>query len=176
MCNYDLFKSENEMEKILISACLLGEKVRYDGNAISISEKILDQWSVDGRIIPVCPEVDAGMTIPRAPAEISNGDGNDVLEDNALVFENEGNNVTGYFRIGADIALSLCKKHDVKIALLTENSPSCGSSLIYDGTFKGIKKAGIGVTTALLQENGIQVFNQFSILEANKALQNITRK
>ena len=162
------------MEKILISACLLGKRVRYDGNSLPISERILKQWQSDGRVISVCPEVDAGMSIPRAPAEISKGDGNDVLADDALVLDRNGKNVTEYFINGAELALSLCKKHDVKFALLAESSPSCGSKTIYDGRFVGNKKTGVGVTTALLQKNGIQVFSQFSISAANKALQRIT--
>ncbi|MCP3901276.1 MAG: DUF523 domain-containing protein [Desulfobacteraceae bacterium] len=155
------------MEKILISACLLGKKVRYNGNPLSINENIIDKWNYEKRIISVCPEVNAGMSIPRLPAEILKGDGNDVLSGNAFVYNKSGQDVTEYFINGANLALSLCKQHDIKIALLKESSPSCGSTSIYDGSFKGNLIKGVGVTTALLKKNGIQVFSEFSISEAN---------
>lgn len=163
------------MEKILISACLLGKRVRYDGNSLSLSEQILQQWRSDGRIVAVCPEVDAGMSIPRPPAEISKGDGNDVLVGGALVIDSNGKNVTEYFMNGAEVALSLCKTEGIKFALLAESSPSCGSNTIHDGRFTGNKKTGVGVTTALLQKNGIQVFSQFSVSAADRALQRASR-
>lgn len=166
---------EGEMKKVLISACLLGKRVRYDGNALSISAKILDQWIAAGRVISVCPEVDAGMSIPRAPAEIFEGGGYDVWADTAVVVEDTGMDVTAHFKNGAQIALELCIKHSIKVAVLTENSPSCGSSAIYDGSFTGKKIDGIGVTTALLKENGIEVFSQHNIESANKVLQQENR-
>ena len=58
------------MEFVLISACLLGKQVRYDGNALSVSSVVLSKWISDGIIISICPEVKAGMRIPRTPAEI----------------------------------------------------------------------------------------------------------
>ncbi len=154
------------MNKILISTCFLGKKVRYNGNPLLISDNIIDKWNSEKRIISVCPEVDAGMSIPRSPAEILKGDGNDVLSGNAFVYNKNGQDVTDYFINGAKIALSLCKQHDIKIALLKESSPSCGSTSIYDGSFKGNLIKGVGVTTALLKKNGIQVFSEFSISEA----------
>lgn len=158
------------MEKILISACLLGKKVRYDGGTLSVVEGIVQQWRSSGQIVSVCPEVDAGMSIPRPPAEITGGDGYGVLTGSAQVFENTGVDVTSYFKAGARIALDLCRKHNIKVAVLTENSPSCGSTAIYDGQFADEKKAGVGVTAALLKNSGIQVFSQHQIEQANSAL------
>ena len=108
------------MEKILVSSCLLGRRVRYDAGALPVSDRILEQWKTDGRIVPVCPEVDAGMSIPRAPAEISGGSGRDVLEGSAFVLDKTGQDVTGYFMTGASLALALCDQYDIKIAILTE--------------------------------------------------------
>lgn len=158
------------MEKVLISACLLGKRVRYDGNALSISEEIIDQWMASGRVISICPEVDAGMSIPRAPAEILEGDGYGVWMGTALVVEDTSIDVTGFFKKGAQRALALCRKYDIKVAVLTENSPSCGSSSIYDGSFTSKKIDGVGVTAALLKKNGIEVFNQHNIESANKKI------
>ena len=163
------------MEKVLISACLLGKRARYDGNALSVSVKILDQWMAAGRVISVCPEVDAGMSIPRAPAEIFKGDGYGVWAGTVLVVEDEGTDVTAFFKKGAQMALELCIKHNINVAVLTENSPSCGSSAIYDGSFTSKKIDGLGVTVALLKRNGVEVFSQDNIEMANKALQRTSR-
>jgi uncharacterized protein YbbK (DUF523 family) len=163
------------MEKVLMSACLLGKNVRYDGNALSMTEKILTQWMEAGRVVPVCPEVDAGMSIPRSPAEILDGDGYGVWAGSALVVEKTGLDVTMYFKKGAQIALQLCRENNIKVAILTENSPSCGSAAIYDGSFTNTKTDGFGVTAALLKENGIEVFNQHNIQNANDALLRISR-
>ncbi len=158
------------MEKILISACLLGKPVRYNGRVLSFDSQILKQWENDGRIVSICPEVESGMSIPRTAAEISGGDGIDVIIGKANVFDKNGGDVTTHFLNRADLALRKCKANNIKIALLTESSPSCGSRTIYDGRFIGKKIDGVGVTTALLQQNDVQVFSQFDILAANKAL------
>jgi uncharacterized protein YbbK (DUF523 family) len=162
------------MEKILISACLLGRPVRYDGNDNFLDNQTLGQWKAEGRLVSVCPEADAGMGTPRPPAEIINGDGFEVLEGRADVINLDENKVTDFFITGAQIALALCKKFDIKMALLTESSPSCGSTIIYNGEFKRKKISGVGVTTALLQQHGVQVFNQHSITEAKLALEALT--
>jgi len=153
-----------------MSACLLGKRVRYDGNALTVSENIIDKWQAEGRIVSICPEVDAGMSIPRAPAEILAADGYDVLLGTAAVVDDTGIDVSDLFKKGAQMALELCKKHDIKVAILTDNSPSCGSSAIYDGSFTGQKIIGVGVTVALLRKNGIEVFSQHNIPDANQAL------
>lgn len=163
------------MNSVLISACLLGHRVRYDGEALTVSDNILLGWMREGRVVSICPEVVAGMSIPRSPVEISNGDGNDVLAGGATVVDNAGNDVTRYFQQGARKALSLCQQHHIRIAVLAESSPSCGSSRIYDGSFTGRKIAGVGVTTALLHANGIQVFSQFNLVSAERALQTTCR-
>ncbi len=163
------------MNNVLISACLLGKRVRYDENALTVTDKILNEWLSDGRVVSICPEVAADMCIPRPPAEISKGDGRDVLAGNATVIESTGIDVTDHFKSGAQIALSLCQKNNIKIAVLAESSPSCGSSTIYDGSFSGEKIVGFGVTAALLIKNGIQVFNQYEMVAANKALQRTSR-
>ncbi|SBR50631.1 Uncharacterized conserved protein YbbK, DUF523 family [Halomonas sp. HL-93] len=158
------------MRKVLISACLLGKKVRYDGGALTVVDQIVERWRSEGRIVSVCPEVEAGMSIPRLPAEIFNGSGESVLNGEVDVIEKGGAKVTNDFLAGASIALDLCHKFDINIAVLAEFSPSCGSSTIYDGSFSGEKVPGMGVTAALLREHGVQVFNQYEIARANNVL------
>ena len=158
------------MEKILISACLLGKTVRYDGKTLAVTDKRLERWIAEGRVISICPEVDAGMSIPRAPAEISAGTGYEVLAGTAKVLIENGDEVSAYFEKGAQLALALCQQHNIKVAVLTEGSPSCGSSSIYDGSFTRQKMAGVGVTVALLKQHGIAVFSQHQLPEADRAL------
>jgi len=163
------------VEKILVSACLLGRPVRYDGRHLAVKASLLNQtltqWQKEGRVISVCPEVDAGMSIPRAPAEIFGGNGLGVIAGSAKVVSDEGEDLSACFVEGASIALALCQKHSVKVAMLTEFSPSCGSSSIYNGQFAGQKIPGAGVTATLLQQHGIKVFSQYELVEASKALQ-----
>lgn len=162
------------MENVLVSSCLLAKKVRY--NATDVKAKdisftlIVNKWLADNRVISICPEVDAGMSIPRPSAEIFRGDGMDVWLNETTVYENSGKDVTASFKQGATNALKICIKHNIKVAVLTENSPSCGSRYVYDGSFSGKKIEGVGVTTALLQQNGIIVFNQNDIIKAHHYL------
>lgn len=155
------------MKKILISACLLGDKVRYDGNSLLISSSIVQKWRDESRIISICPEVSAGMSVPRAPSEIDGGIGDAVLSGKISVIENTGTDVTEIFIRSAYNTLKLCKEYNIDIAVLADFSPSCGSSAIYSGDFSGTKVDGAGVTTALLKVNGIKVFSQYQLVEAN---------
>lgn len=151
------------MEMILTSACLLGQPVRHDGRAKSQDSAILARWRREGRLVTVCPEVQAGLATPRAPAEIQGGGGLAVLDGTARVITVDGVDVTSAFLRGARLALDLCRAHDVRYALLTEASPSCGSGEIHDGRFAGRRIAGTGVTAALLERHGVRVFPQHRI-------------
>lgn len=145
------------MENILISACFLGINVRYNGKKkLFIHDSIL-QWKKEGRLITVCPEVCGGLPTPRSPAEIQTNN-NDIL-----VIDYNGKNVTSAFEKGAQHALSLCLRHNIKYALLKESSPSCGSNFIYDGSFTNKKVVGKGITAKLLASHSIRVFSEETI-------------
>lgn len=156
--------------KILVSACLLGNPVRYDGRSKPIDHALLDDLVARDRVMAFCPEVAGGLPIPRNPAEIISGSGEDVLAGKAGVQTENGEDVTGFFLDGARQALELCRRHGIRVALLTESSPSCGSSQIYDGGFSRTARPGAGVTAALLRQNGIEVFNQHQLAAAVHAL------
>jgi uncharacterized protein YbbK (DUF523 family) len=159
------------MNKLLVSACLLGDPVRYDGKSKSLHHDGLDALLEQGRIIGYCPEVAGGLPIPRNAAEIQMGDGAAVITGQAKVLTRDGSDVTGYFLSGAKQALALCRQHHIRIAVLTESSPSCGSSSIYDGSFSRQAIPGSGVTAAFLKQHGIRVFSQHQLDEALSQLQ-----
>ncbi|MDD2049655.1 DUF523 domain-containing protein [Pseudomonas putida] len=157
------------MYKVLVSACLLGQPVRYDGRA-SGHPDLLQRWQSEGRIVPLCPEVAGGLPTPRPPAEIPGGQGAAVLEGETQVLTVTGEDVSAQFLAGAQRALELARRHGIRIAVLKSGSPSCGNALTYDGTFTGTKVAGEGVTTALLRRQGVQVFSELELEAAEQAL------
>ena len=152
--------------QILVSACLLGERVRYNGLAIELENLWLQGLLKDGKICAFCPETAAGLPVPRPCAEITGGSGYEVLRGRAEVIDAMGGRLTDAFLIGAGKTLDICREKSIFLAILTESSPSCGSRNQYDGTFTGRKIPGCGVTAALLMENGIRVFSQFQLAEA----------
>ncbi|WP_434699084.1 DUF523 domain-containing protein [Pseudomonas sp. D1-1] len=161
------------MQKILVSRCLLGHRVRYDGGARGPFD-LLQHWLDEGRLVPLCPEVAGGLPTPRPAAEIPGGQGARVLDGNAAVITTEGEDVSAQFLSGAYQALALAREHGIRIAVLKANSPSCGNLLTYDGTFSGVKIRGEGVTAALLKRNGVRVFSELELAEAALALKALT--
>lgn len=159
------------MEKILISKCLLGEKVNYLGGDAYCAHPLLQKWAAEGRLVSVCPEVQGGAPIPRPPAEIiGKGGGEAVLNKLAYVKTNQDADVTNIFIKGAETALRIAKQHNIKIAILKARSPSCGNNYIYDGSFTRTKIPGAGVTAAMLKKHNIMVFNEDEIDEVEKIL------
>lgn len=162
------------METILVSACLLGEKVRYNGGDKRCEDPILLRWLREGRVVPVCPEVAGGLSTPRVPAEIAGGAGGlDVLKEAARVMDATGRDVSEQFRQGAEQALQLVHSKGIRIAVLKEGSPSCGSGYTYDGSFTGKKVGQPGVTAAGLREAGVRVFNEAQLQQADELLKRL---
>lgn len=161
------------MNRVMVSSCLLGNPVRYNGSDAPSDKRILSRWRKEGRLIHYCPEIAAGFPVPRPPAETVGGDGTIVLLGEARVFEDTGADVTDMFIEGAQKALDFARNNNVKVAILTDGSPSCGSSYVYDGTFGGGTVPGKGVTTALLEQNGIQVFSESEIEAAEGFLESL---
>ena len=139
------------MEKILISACLVGENCKHDGgnNLNPKIEALLEKYD----LIPFCPEEQGGLDTPRNPSEIK---GESVFMDN-------GRDVSENFARGAKKALMLALFLKIKIAVLKERSPSCGTHQIHDGSFSNKLIDGMGVTAKLLKENGIEVYSEDEI-------------
>ncbi len=157
--------------KILVSSCLLGEDVKYDGTNSSIASNPKVSFSLkelfmdilcDNEIYSFCPEVAGGLGVPRIPAEI-------VKKDKPFIVQNQnGEDVTINFLLGAKKALDLCKEENIKVALMKANSPSCGNIKTYDGTFTKNLIEASGLTAKLLKENGIEVFNENELKELLK--------
>ncbi|WP_394137680.1 DUF523 domain-containing protein [Cytobacillus oceanisediminis] len=143
---------------ILVSSCLAGLEVRYNGTH-SLENKIRKLVD-EKKAVTVCPELLGGFLTPREPAEVTGGDGADVLDGMAKVVEKSGKDVTELYIKGAYAALEQALKINATIVVLKENSPSCGSSLIYNGEFNGKKRAGDGVASALLKRNGFTVISE----------------
>ncbi len=141
------------MEKLIISACLLGTNCKYNGgnNYVNIVEELKKKYE----LIPICPEVMGGLDIPRISAEIKDG----------IVINKEGIDVSSYFNKGALMVLDTIKKLNIKYAVLKDGSPSCGSTYIYDGSFNNIKISGMGITAKALYEKGIIIYNENNIGE-----------
>jgi len=162
--------SSKENINILISMCMLGVPCRYNGKAIHNINDLINKYP-KVNFIPVCSEQLGGLPTPRLPAEIIHGAGDDVINNNANVVNESGVDVTDNFIKGSECVLSLAKKYLVKIFIGCANSPSCSCSKIYDGNFKGILEEGLGVTSALLKQNGIQIIEikEFDELYANNS-------
>ncbi|MGY3893958.1 DUF523 domain-containing protein [Aeromonas enterica] len=146
--------------RVLVSACLLGQPVRYDGQSKGIVSDWLTALGAEGRALAFCPEVAGGLPTPRPPAE-RQGD---------LVLTAIGLDVTAEFDRGAELALEICQAQGIRFALLKEGSPSCGSGRIYNGRFEGVSVAGEGMTTALLRRHGIVVFSEDQLADLASAL------
>jgi uncharacterized protein YbbK (DUF523 family) len=79
------------------------------------------------------------------------------------VVEEGGRDVSNLYREAAVMALDEAQRGGCRFALLTDGSPSCGSSFVHDGSFSGRRVAGRGTTTALLEQHGIRVFSEAEI-------------
>jgi uncharacterized protein YbbK (DUF523 family) len=151
-------RNKGEAEMRVVSACLMGCQCRYDKGTNEV--EAVAQMVKNGEAVPVCPEQLGGLPTPRNPAEIVGGDGFDVLDGKAKVIDNQGRDVTRQFLDGALQTLRIAQTAGAREAVLKERSPSCGSRMIYDGTFSRTTKQGVGVTAALLMRNGIRVISE----------------
>ena len=133
--------------KILVSACLLGENCKYNGGnnySASVAEYVKDK-----EVITVCPEVMAGMGIPRTPIEIVDG----------VLMDRNGNNVDTALRAAVAQAIEEIRNEEIECAILQSRSPTCGVNEVYDGSFSGKLIPGSGVFAQALRDAGYQVID-----------------
>lgn len=140
---------------LIVSACLAGVNCRYDGG--HCTDPRIAELVEKGMALPVCPEQLGGLPTPRPAAEICGGTGGDVLDGRAGVMVKNGGDVTEEFIRGAEEVLRLARTVRAKEAILKAGSPSCGCGWIYDGSFKGVRVHGNGVTAECLLRHNFKV-------------------
>ncbi len=144
------------MHPILVSSCLLGLKTRYDGTD-NFCQAVIDYIETNQLTpIPICPEQLAGLSTPRPKCWFNHGDGATVLSGNGILIDENGQNLTTVFLHGAEECLKIAKITHCKMAILQQRSPSCGSQKIY---LNEELVEGVGITTAILRKNGLNVFS-----------------
>lgn len=148
------------MKKILVSGCLYGWHCRYDAVDCPCFDERFIKWKNEGRLIAVCPEDFGGLPTPRPDSQIVD---NKVMSCNGL-------DVTEEYEKGAREALRLAKVNKVICCIMKQDSPSCGSRWIYDGTFTDTKIKGLGRASQLIKEAGFKVFDENQIEEVEKLL------
>lgn len=139
--------------KYIVSACLAGEKCRYDGNANTVDA--ISELVINGDAFPVCPEILGGLPVPRPRCEKMKNDNGSLL-----ITSEDGTDLTEAFMAGALLALEVAVNNRITAAILKSKSPSCGYGLIYDGTFSGRLTPGNGVTADLFIRSGIKVYTE----------------
>ena len=139
-------------EKILVSACLLGENCKYNGGNNYNGAVVA---YVKGReVLTICPEMLAGMGCPRTPIEIVDG----------VLMDREGNNVDRAMRKAVELALEQIRGENIRCAILQSRSPTCGVNQVYDGSFSGKLVPGSGIFAQALKEAGYRVLDAEDIL------------
>ena len=133
--------------KVLVSACLVGENCKYNGG--NNYNAAVAEYVKNKEILPICPEMMAGMGCPRTPIEIVDG----------VLMDRNGNNVDTAMREAVAKAMELIRKEDIQFAILQSRSPTCGVNQIYDGSFSGKLIPGSGVLAQALKDEGYQVID-----------------
>lgn len=157
----------DHVARVFVSGCINGRPIRFNETGVEVQDEIWDRWVSEGRIVSYCPELAAGFPVPRPPAEIVGGDGRDVIHGDARVLEDNGRDVTDLFTQGADLAVAKAIASGCVAAVLTDGSPTCGTSYVYDGTFEGGTRPGMGVAAHQLRNAGIAVFSEEQLAEAD---------
>jgi len=164
------FVTKGDDKLILISACLLGRNVKYNGsnNLVVWLEKYYDPKL----FLAICPEVMVGFSIPRPAVEIQGGDGEKLVQEflhkqelDVSIHNKQGLDITRPFSREITVLQALVRKHNVQYAILKERSPSCGVAQIYDGSFSGVRIKGKGVATAALEKAGVTCYSEETLTE-----------
>ena len=136
---------------ILISRCLLGVPCRYDGRSVPVPGLEETLTRAGHTLIPICPEVDGGLSTPRPPAE---------LQRDGRVVNRAGEDVTAQYQAGAELAVKLAREHGCAAAILKAKSPSCGGRQVYDGSFSRTLIPGQGCAARRLAQMGVKLLDE----------------
>lgn len=143
------------MQSLLISACLMGTPCKYSGGSNALPPAVLARLRETYRLIPVCPELAGGLPVPRTPSE----------RLGSRVVTRSGQDVTAAFTRGAQLAVRLAARFGCSLALFKERSPSCGSGIIYDGSFTGRLVPGSGLAAEALAARGVKLLGESRLEE-----------
>lgn len=153
--------------KIAVSACLCGEACRYDGQAKECAA--VNALAKEHELVPICPEVLGGLPVPRPRCELVAGAPGEGM---SRVIDETGADKTDAFAAGAQKAWEIARGEGCELAVLKAKSPSCGTGLVYDGTFSGRLVPGYGITARLFREGSMRVIDEeeFARLVAAKGI------
>jgi uncharacterized protein YbbK (DUF523 family) len=149
------------MEKVLVSACLLGAPVRYDGK--SCPHQAVRALAEHFELVPVCPECLGGLPVPRTPSEMDSG------SSTVRVVSVDGEDRTEAFAEGARACLEIARENGCTLAVMKAKSPSCGVHSVYDGSFSGTLVAGSGKTAQALAQAGIELRSEIDLEPRSEA-------
>ena len=133
--------------KVLVSACLLGRNCKYNGGN-NYSAKVAG-FLKDKEIVAYCPEVMAGLGIPRTPMEIVDG----------VLTNRDGKVLDDAMRRTVRQAVEEFRTMGIDCAVLKSRSPTCGVRQVYDGSFSGRLVPGQGIFAKALMDAGIRVID-----------------
>lgn len=157
-----------------VSSCLIGNKVNFQGEALTVKSIVNLCTEYKLELFAYCPE-DVMLGSPINNLRIVGGNGDDVWSDKATVIDEDGLNITMPCKQGATLFLEFLQANKVEIVILTDGSPSCGSTLLLneDQWPKGGLVGGFGVTTSLLRQNKIKVFSHLQLDHIHTYLQSV---
>jgi len=163
-------RDRDQAHRVLVSGCINGPAIRFNATNVEVRSPIWDRWEDEGRVVSFCAELAAGFPVPRRPAELRGGDAAAVLAGQSSVVEDDDNDVTHEFILGASLAVQHAIDQGCVVAVLTDGSPSCGSTYTYDGSFTGGTVEGQGVVARALMDAGIPVFPESDLAGADAVL------
>jgi len=138
---------------LLISACLCGQVCRYD--AVKLEFPYFASLAASGVALPICPEIQGGLPTPRPPFELVK----------RLAFTRAGADVTEACKLGACKVLETAMRHNIRVAILKDRSPSCGTTRIFDGSFSGRLIPGMGLLAEILRQNDFTLYSEHNAPE-----------
>ena len=137
--------------KILVSACLLGDNVKYNGGN-NKSSSVLN-FIKGHEVMSFCPEILAGFSVPRKAIEMK---GEDLISV-------DGENLNEYMTLSLSRIDKIIKDFKPDLAILKSRSPSCGKDKIYDGSFTHTLTDKDGYASKYLKDNNIKVISEEDI-------------
>ena len=135
--------------KIGISACLIGLKYRYDGDS-RFSREIVEKLGGKVDFIPVCPEVECGLSIPRPKMHLEVS-----ARGTRLKVTETGEDHTDRLNLWAENKLEQLERRGISGFLFQKRSPSCGladAKVFAPGGKRMITDAGYGIFAAMLRK------------------------